>query len=205
MAQRDVAGFKSTKDSRFADNTSGQIEEVDHRNMYEDTADSFLNITDHLLDEDDMASDSATKVPSQQSVKAYVDAQIAANASDIQFTSVTLSAAQVLSANTSPVELIAAPGAGKTLKIIGDVMVFLDWGTAAYATNTNIRCRFGTSPVGVNVGISQTADTVSMDPIGSTSLVGVNQSFNVYAPVGNPTDGDSPITLFIHYQVITLF
>ncbi len=31
------------------------------------------SISDHLLDEDDMATDSATKVPSQQSVKAYVD------------------------------------------------------------------------------------------------------------------------------------
>ena len=41
--------------------------------MFEDTADSFLNITDHLLDEDDMASDSDTAVPTQQSVKAYVD------------------------------------------------------------------------------------------------------------------------------------
>jgi len=32
-----------------------------------------------LLDEDDMTSDSATGVPTQQSVKAYIDAQIAAN------------------------------------------------------------------------------------------------------------------------------
>jgi hypothetical protein len=30
------------------------------------------NITQHLLDEDDMASDSATKAPTQQSTKAYV-------------------------------------------------------------------------------------------------------------------------------------
>jgi hypothetical protein len=33
-------------------------------------------IANHLLDEDNMATDSATKVPSQQSVKAYVDASI---------------------------------------------------------------------------------------------------------------------------------
>ena len=33
-----------------------------------------------LLDEDNMASDSATAAPSQQSVKAYVDTQVAANA-----------------------------------------------------------------------------------------------------------------------------
>lgn len=35
-----------------------------------------------VLDEDDMASDSATKVPTQQSVKAYVDAEVAAATPD---------------------------------------------------------------------------------------------------------------------------
>lgn len=75
MAQRTVSAFKSTKNSRFADNTTGLISEGDSRDMYEDVADSFLNISDHFIDEDSFASDSATKVPSQQSVKAYVDAQ----------------------------------------------------------------------------------------------------------------------------------
>jgi hypothetical protein len=41
MAQRDKAGFKSIKDSRFADNTTGQIGADDMRNMFEDAADSF--------------------------------------------------------------------------------------------------------------------------------------------------------------------
>lgn len=76
MAKRSVSSFKSTKNTRFADSTTGEISAGDSRDMYEDVADSFLNITDHLLDEDDMSSDSATKVPSQQSVKAYVDAQV---------------------------------------------------------------------------------------------------------------------------------
>lgn len=40
-------------------------------------ADTTLAGNGYFLDEDDMASDSATKVPSQQSVKAYVDAEIA--------------------------------------------------------------------------------------------------------------------------------
>ena len=79
MATRSVSAFKATKDSRFSDNTSGAISEGDSRDMFEDTADSFLNITDHLLDEDDMSSNSATKVPSQQSVKAYVDSQVGGN------------------------------------------------------------------------------------------------------------------------------
>lgn len=37
------------------------------------------SITDHIIDEDSMASNLDTKVPTQQSVKAYVDALIAAN------------------------------------------------------------------------------------------------------------------------------
>ena len=43
--------------------------------------------TSDLVDEDNMASDSATKVPSQQSVKAYVDTQVATKqASDAELT-----------------------------------------------------------------------------------------------------------------------
>lgn len=41
-------------------------------------ADTTLVGNGYFLDEDDMVSDDATKVPSQQSVKAYVDAEIAA-------------------------------------------------------------------------------------------------------------------------------
>jgi len=41
------------------------------------SAGTVTSIAGHLLDEDNMASDSATKVPSQQSVKAYVTSQIA--------------------------------------------------------------------------------------------------------------------------------
>ena len=45
-------------------------------NLYYTDARADARITNALVDEDNMASDSATKVPSQQSVKAYVDASI---------------------------------------------------------------------------------------------------------------------------------
>lgn len=79
MAVRDVAGIKTIASSRFADNATGQISAGDSSDTFSDVADSFLNITDHLLDEDDMASDSATKVPSQQSVKAFVTGDLVSN------------------------------------------------------------------------------------------------------------------------------
>ena len=46
-------------------------------NLYYTDARADARITNALLDEDNMASNSATKIPSQQSVKAYVDAQVA--------------------------------------------------------------------------------------------------------------------------------
>ena len=46
-------------------------------NLYFTNARADARITNALKDEDNMASDSATHVPSQQSVKAYVDSQVA--------------------------------------------------------------------------------------------------------------------------------
>ena len=46
-------------------------------NLYFTDARADARITNALIDEDNMASDSATKLPSQQSVKAYVDTQVA--------------------------------------------------------------------------------------------------------------------------------
>ena len=45
-------------------------------NLYYTNARADARIANALLDEDNMASNSATQIPSQQSVKAYVDAQI---------------------------------------------------------------------------------------------------------------------------------
>ena len=59
-------------------------------NLYFTNARADARITAALIDEDNMASDSATRLPSQQSVKAYVDAQDANIASDtLTFTNKT--------------------------------------------------------------------------------------------------------------------
>ena len=49
----------------------------------DDASITFAKLAD-TIDEDDMASDSATKIPTQQSVKAYADAQITAQDLDFQ-------------------------------------------------------------------------------------------------------------------------
>lgn len=57
----------------FKDNITGDIEAADTRDLVQYLADSFLNFLDDVLDEDSMTSNSATQVPTQQSVKAYAD------------------------------------------------------------------------------------------------------------------------------------
>lgn len=72
MAQRTRTNFKSTKDAVITTNGVGGITGAIHNDILEDVADSTVFIDD-VLDEDDMATDSAVYPPSQQSVKAYVD------------------------------------------------------------------------------------------------------------------------------------
>ena len=59
-------------------------------NLYFTNARADARITNALKDEDNMASDSATHVPSQQSVKAYVDSQVTAQDLDVTTDSGTI-------------------------------------------------------------------------------------------------------------------
>lgn len=83
MAQRTRASQKAYRDTQITTNGSGLVTAAKHRAVEEDDYDSTLFFLDDVLDEDDMASDSASKVPTQQSVKAYVDAQAEAETSGI--------------------------------------------------------------------------------------------------------------------------
>ena len=61
-------------DARIAAASTSDLSEG--TNLYYTNARADARITNALKDEDDMSSNSATHVPSQQSVKAYVDAQV---------------------------------------------------------------------------------------------------------------------------------
>ena len=61
-------------DTRFTSKDTGDLSEGS--NLYFTNARADARITAALIDEDNMATNSATRLPSQQSVKAYVDSQI---------------------------------------------------------------------------------------------------------------------------------
>ena len=91
-ADGDVATKKYVDDSILTKDNTDEIAEGS-TNLFFTNARADARITNALKDEDNMASDSATHVPSQQSVKAYVDAQDAAIAGDtLTFTNKTIDA-----------------------------------------------------------------------------------------------------------------
>ena len=84
-------------------------------------AGTMMDLTTHFLDEDNMASNSATKVASQQSVKAYVDTNITAQ--DLDFSGDSGTGAIDLDSDTLQITgtanqiVTAVPGSGNILNI----------------------------------------------------------------------------------------
>ena len=87
-------------------------------NLYFTNARADARITNALLDEDNMASDSATKVPSQQSVKAYVDASAGSSLTVQEEGSSLSTAATTLNFVGSGVTA-SGTGATKTITVSG--------------------------------------------------------------------------------------
>lgn len=206
MAQRSVSSFKTTKDSRFADNSTGQIEEVDHRDTFEDVADSFLNKTDHLIDDDTFATATSSNVASAESTKAYVDS---GGANGIRTATVSISSAEILALNTTPKEIIAAPGAGKYIQILWG-HIFLDFGGTAYSNETTeIEYSTGQDIVGtitslLNVGVDTIRNIVgSTGGIYAFSQVN-NASVRYRATSANPTTGNGTIQIVLAYRIVTI-
>ncbi len=76
--ERNRASYKSTKDSRYPDNSVGAIDAYIDRAMHEDAADSFLNIVDDVDIDPTLAANSDDVVPSQAAIKSYIDNRVGA-------------------------------------------------------------------------------------------------------------------------------
>ena len=83
------ARANSAFDTRLATKSTTNLSEG--TNLYYTDARADARITNAMVDEDNMASDSNTKVPTQQSVKAYVDSQVASENELSEMNDVTIS------------------------------------------------------------------------------------------------------------------
>jgi len=117
--------------------------------------------------------------------------------------------ADVLTLNSVPVQLIPAPGVGFAIELISASMKMV-FNSVAYATNTKLRIitagateeqiLFNTA---VLSSASSTFNSTSTNALSGTKLI-ENAAVNVDVETGEPTAGDSDITIYATYRIITL-
>ena len=116
-------------------------------------------------------------------------------------TTVTVTSAQLLALNASPVSLLAAPGLNKYIKILL-VTSFLDFNSVQYTASQPLTVAsggftFATIPT---TQYNSAADKVYSPAIGSTTLSANSAVF--LSTDASPTNGNSPLKLKIRYQIL---
>lgn len=122
----------------------------------------------------------------------------------------SLTSAQIKALNSTPIDIVAAPGAGKAL-IPEAGYVFLDAGTG-YATNLDIDVVLENAPtVPILSGedaLSGTSDKYTMlklYSLGTTAATIVaNKAIQVTEIAGNPATGTGTAKVVVYYKEVTL-
>jgi len=122
----------------------------------------------------------------------------------------TIATADVLTLNTTPIEIVAAPGAGYAIEVISASMKMV-YVSATYATNTSLELiTAGATNSQASTVIKNSASTIrrfadatTLASATATQLVD-NAALNVTVASGDPTAGDSDITIYVTYRIITL-
>jgi len=118
---------------------------------------------------------------------------------------ITVSSAELLTLNTSPISLIPAPGAGKYIEI-KRVELFLDYETTTYSNINPLSVSYGASVELQQIPTSGLLDTTNDERQcvhhSSNHVIGENEGITLGMLIANPTSGDSPLKIRIDYKII---
>lgn len=118
----------------------------------------------------------------------------------------TILAADVLTSNTTPVSLGITVPSGFTVQVL-NTRFKLDYGTTPYATNVLSGIRRGVSGDDVvyfgNMLVNS-ADTDYTFLPSTNAMMTPSADLEFYTLTGDPTAGDSDITLYVTYRFTTL-
>lgn len=127
--------------------------------------------------------------------------------SDMKISDVTLTSAQILTGNATPIDVVEAPGAGYII-IPVKFFVYLDYNSVAYATNTTFRFEInGVAVSATNTTILPgTADRyTTLEPTDYDTTTDLrNQAIKFEVQSGNPTAGNSTIRVVTLYTIKNL-
>jgi hypothetical protein len=151
------------------------------------------------------------KAPTQAHFTAVIDTmQINSECVCVKSTSLTIATADVLTLNSAPIEIVAAPGAGFAIEVLSATMKMV-YNSATYATNTIIELsntgadikQFDGDLLGATVSKIGLINRDYRPTSGQTQII-ENAALNVTVGTGNPTAGDSDIKVYVTYRIIEL-
>jgi hypothetical protein len=169
---------------------------------------SFINIIlqDQLLDEDNLSSNSSTQPASQQSLKAYIDAQNAAQ--DLDFAGDSGTSNVLVDSQTFTIaggDSITTAGSGQTLTIDLDENITVNQLSSTDSTSVTINDNLNVEGTIRSSGNILT-DTLDVNTIQSTDSAGVNFEEAAIYVSGNKvltTEADSVNTAQITDDAVT--
>ena len=124
---------------------------------------------------------------------------------------VSLTSAEILALNTTPKSIVAAPGAGKVIRVLSAVMR-LNFVTQAYTSNVVSAIQYsGTSTNIISNSVIGASETTISEQLASTSVSytpatsdPANKAIVLKATAGDPTTGDCTLDVYLSYWVIQL-
>ena len=122
--------------------------------------------------------------------------------------SLTISSADVLTLNSTPLTIVGAVS-GYAIEVIS-ASVKVDFNTTAYATNTDIALKTSGANVAqakaitaLAASVARTSNfTISPTPSAAQTVIISNADLTVSVNSGDPTAGDSDITVYVNYRLI---
>ena len=128
----------------------------------------------------------------------------------LQSAKVTIPSAEILQLNSTPKELVPAPGAGKMIVLL-NAAVRLTFGSSVYTTNITLNIQ----TAGANYEQSQFfnalgwgSDTFvvrsNSSGVAGNIALAENQALQAVVPSGNPAAGDSDIDVYIQYAIVDI-
>ena len=125
--------------------------------------------------------------------------------------SLTIASADVLQLNSTPLTIVSAQGVGTAIEVIS-ASVKMVYNSVAYATNTTLELKMSGANTNLATLTNSLAATVESHKYLNISGTGTatatqiieNADLQVSVSIGDPTAGDSDITVYVLYRVITV-
>lgn len=123
----------------------------------------------------------------------------------------TISSASILALNSTPITIVSAPGAGKYIEVIS-ASASMTYVSAPYATYTTLQLINAGADTAQSTNTTILASTVTRNtrfggataPTAGQTQIITNTALQVKVETGNPTGGDSLVTVKVYYRIVTI-